>query len=328
MARNPLISERRFKTILKRQEEMKWRAEYQPAMLATRDEAPRNSRPSTLYWAKLGRDLHFMSLAERHVCLLALYHPRVFDIHEQHMLHRFETPHPLASYPGASRQSFPPLEGTVTIAQQLGVLSKHPVILITDKNDTDNSVRHGFPYLGDLLIFLRDDQGPYAVNWSVKATRNGFYARNGSHIKRKVVPPVGFDPLLSDRHALEIQYFSNAKIPTHLIAADELNFHLIHNLNTLCAKAQRPETLPYEVEEQLIHTFQNIVDTRTTVLSLLDSLKARFNCERDDLLATFYRAIWNRRLRLDLYMPVLVDKPLRGERSDVLKNHAHFFGRY
>ena len=327
MARNALISEKRFKQIIKRQEQVKWLADYEPAMLATRDEAPKISRPSTMYCARLDRDLHFMSLAERHVCLLALYHPRVFDIHEQHMLHPFEAPHPLANHPEAFGLALSPVQGTVTIAEQLGILSKHPVVLLTDPDNPADSIRHAFPYLGDLLLFLKDDQGQYCVNWSVKASREDFYAQPQKAPSREASTLANTKRLLNTRHLLEQQYFNDAKIPTHFIASENLNLHLVHNLNSLCAKAQGQPTVSYEVEEELTHKLQNIVDTQTTVLSLLATWSAQFKCDRADLISIFYRSVWNRRVRLDLYRPILVDKPLRAERTDVLLDHAHFFGR-
>lgn len=327
MARNPLISAKRFKLINKRQSPMKWMAEYKPAMLATRDEAPSISRPSTLYWAKLGRDLHFLSLAERHVALLALYHPRVMEIHEQHMLQPFEAPHPLANSPYASGAALAPLRGTVEVAEELGILSKHPVVLLPDENHPDDLNREAFPYLGDLLLFLKDDQGAYCVNWSVKASREDFYARPNLRAKKNATSTISSCPVLSPRHRLEQTYFADAGIPTHFISAEELNDDVLYNLNSLCAKAQRPSTLPFNVEEQLILKLQNIVGTQTTVLSMLPQLTEQFACDRTDCLTTFYRAVWNRRIRLDLYKPILVNKPLKAERVDILVEHAHLFGR-
>lgn len=325
MARNALISEGRFNLILKRQEKMRWLADYQPAMRATRDEAAKISRPSTLYWRKLGRDMHFMSLAERHVCLLALYHPRVFDIHEQHMLSMFEAPHPLSHHPDAWDLSLPPVNGTVNIADELGILSKHPVVNLTDPDNSEEQIRHAFPYLGDLLLFLKDDQGPYCVNWSVKSQNDDFYDRSRSRQSKKAI--AAEQPELHMRHALEQRYFADAKIPTHFVAAKDFPPDLIHNLNALCARSQRKCVLPYEAQEELIHQLQKIVGTNATVLSMISTWTARFKCERDELLSAFYKAIWDRRVLVDLYKPVLVDKPLREPRTDPLLDYANLFRR-
>ncbi|TKR57266.1 hypothetical protein D7I39_03085 [Allopusillimonas ginsengisoli] len=327
MARHALISERRFHLIMKRQEEMRWLAEYQPAMLATRDEAPTISRPSTLYCEKLGRDMHFMSLAERHVCLLSLYHPRVFDIHEQHMLSMFDAPHPLSHHPDARELSLPPLAGTVSITEKLGMLSDHPIVHLTAPDNPGSPLRHAFPYLGDLLLFLKDDQGPYCVNWSVKPRKADFYARSRRKQPRQSITLTSGQPSLDMRHLLEQRYFADAQIPTHFVATEDLPVDLIYNLNALCARAQRKSSLPYDVEEELIHQFQKIVGTTATVLSMLPPWTVRFKFDRVDCLSTLYKAVWNRRVRLDLYKPLLVDKPLRAERVDPLLEYAHLFRR-
>src|SRR3546814_13430904 len=104
--------------------QQRWGSDYRPAMCATRDEAPTRSRPSRMYSTKLARELHFMSLPERHVCLLALYHPKMFDIHEQHMLHPFGEPHPLAVRPDTQHLTLLPYKGTVDVAHRLKALSK------------------------------------------------------------------------------------------------------------------------------------------------------------------------------------------------------------
>lgn len=324
MARNALISAERFEQIEARQEAIRWGAEYQPAMRATRDEAPKISRPSTMYSAKIGRELHFMSQVERHVCLLALYHPRVFDIHEQHALQLVQQPHPLAGHKDAYGLALAPVRGTVAIANEMNMLSKHPVVSLQDKKSGEQ-YRHPFPYLGDLLLFLTDDNGPYCVNWSVKACRKDFLERPDRRQGAGCTTTIS--PTLNARHRLEQQYFADARIPTHFIAGEDLNINVTHNLNALCAKAQAPSKLSFEVQDELIHIFKSLVGTTKTVLSLLPTLTERFHCGRAELLHTLDCAIWNRRILLDLYKPILVDKPLRTQRSDILVDYAHLFGR-
>src|SRR3546814_21110397 len=58
------------------------------------------------------------------------------------------------------------------VAHRFKALSKHPVIWID--NGQGEPSRLPFPYLGDFLVFLTDEQGPYCVNWSVKARYEDF----------------------------------------------------------------------------------------------------------------------------------------------------------
>jgi hypothetical protein len=322
MARNALVGPERLKRMEKRQSVVRWFTLYEPADRATRDEAPKISRPSTLYWSKIPRDLHFLSLAERHVALLALYHPRVFDFHEQHVLERFEAPHPLSTLEEARHMNLPALRGTVAVAEELGMLTKHPILLIADPNGEHEPYRAAFPYVGDFLLALRDENGPYCVNWSVKANRQDFFesasrTRKGS----------SFSSQLKLRHELERRYFADANIPTHFIASEDLDQQLLANLNILCARAQQPSRLNLAQEEHVISVLQKVVGTSTSPLALLDSLTNEVSCHRSEIVATLYRAIWNRRIRVDLFRPILVDKPLKPEHEDVLLMYAHLFSR-
>src|SRR3546814_7271600 len=88
----------------------------------------------------------------------------MFDIHEQHMLHPFGEPHPLAGRPDTQHLTLLPYKGTVDVAHRFKALSKHPVIWID--NGQGEPSRLPFPYLGDFLVFLTDEQGPYCVNRS------------------------------------------------------------------------------------------------------------------------------------------------------------------
>tara|TARA_R110000851_G_scaffold111379_1_gene234699 strand:- start:20115 stop:21167 length:1053 start_codon:yes stop_codon:yes gene_type:complete len=324
MSRVPLISPERLFRIEKRQSIPRWQNEYEPAMKATRDEAPSISRPSTLFWSKIGRDLHFMSLAERHVCILALYHPGLIDVHEQHALERFDAPHPLADHPRARHLRLPPLRGTVSITEEMGIPSAHPVVNIPDKSNSNNTLRAAFPFIGDLLLFMVDDIEPYCVNWSIKTTRTAFYDKK---VATRNAKSRLHDCALSDRHLIEQRYFADAGIASHFIAADEFDSHLIANLNALCAKAQQPIILDWQRQEELIVKFQKIVGTRTTPLAIMEPAMRQIGCSRQDFVAILYSAIWNRRVRVDLYQPVLVDKPLKAERRDVLVDYAHLFSR-
>ncbi|WP_269499754.1 hypothetical protein [Castellaniella sp. S9] len=326
MARNALISEKRLQTIESRQLELRWGSEYRPAMLATRDEAPTKSRPSTMYSKKLGRDLHFMSQPERHVCLLGLYNPNVFDIHEQHMLHTLEAPHPLAGRGDTKLMALRPFKGTIDVAERLNILSKHPVIWL--KTDEGDSVRLPFPYLGDLLLFLNDDRGPYCVNWSVKPTHESFIDRKVPPTRTAVTGAFHTNGQpLALRHHLEKLYFSDAEITTHFVASESLDTQVISNLQTLYLRAQRPTALSSIVRERVISRVQKIIDTPETLLSLLPSLTKELQCSREGCLTAFYQAIWFRQLRIDLHRPILPDKPLNPERSDVLLDYSYLFVR-
>jgi hypothetical protein len=46
---------------------------------------------------------------------------------------------------------------------------------------------------------------------------------------------------------------------------------------------------------------------------------------REHLLRVFYNAVWTRQLRVSLFDPVLVDKPMREETRDVVSVYQYLF---
>jgi len=90
MGRNRGVNLQRLNQILDRQEVPRSGANYLPATLATREEAPSKSRPKRIQSKQLGREVHLMSTPELHAALLALFHPRLFDLNEQLMLRRWQ----------------------------------------------------------------------------------------------------------------------------------------------------------------------------------------------------------------------------------------------
>jgi hypothetical protein len=267
-----------------------------------------------------------MSLPERQVCLLALYHPQVFDIHEQHMLHLFDAPHPLAGRPDTQHATLLPFKGTVNVTQRLNCLSQHPTLWVDDGQPELS--RLPFPYLGDLLVFLKDEQGPYCVNWSVKARYEDFLDLKHLTDRKRPTKPIYVDGQpLALRHRIEKQYFDDANIPTHLIGAGNLDTHMLENLRALYVRSHQRTTLPADAQTIFVDLIQEIVGTRQTVLSMLPTLISKLGITREDCLTAFYQAIWHRQLRVDLYAPILPDKPLRPERSDLLSDLSHLFTR-
>jgi hypothetical protein len=122
-------------------------------------------------------------------------------------------------------------------------------------------------------------------------------------------------------------YFADAGIPTQFVATEDLDQNVLSNLQSLFARSQRTSTLPQDTEQQMTSIFQEIVGTQETVLSLLPRLMEDFNCQRDDCLTILSTAIFHRQLRVDLHHPILPDKPLRAERSDVLVDYSYLFAR-
>src|SRR3546814_4094798 len=128
---------------------------------------------------------------------------------------------------------------------------------------------------------------------------------------------------LALRHRSENEYFSDAGIPTHFISAENLDTHVIANLQALYTRAHQPTSLSADNRQAFECRIRDIIGTPQTVLSVLPDFIAETGCTRQDCLVALYQAIWYRRLRVNLHAPILPDKPLRAEPADVQIGRAH-----
>lgn len=317
-----MLSFESLKKIISRQARFEWGDEYTPSNLATTREGSRISRISRLNSGKLGRYLHLQSSAETAFAKLALYHPRVFDIHEQKML--FPTPHshPLQGHPLAVGIDWPGVEGTITIARKIGF--KHHTRIV-DRPD-GSRVHAPYPYVGDLLIYMTDEHGvPYAVNWNLKGALADFNERNRGKVKTPEQQNKSRE-IQRLRNELEEQYYLSAGIRTMMLAPECVDRILWANLDLTYSK--HLHTL--SIEESLLADFscnvQEAVRIGTPVAGLAVLYGKRWGA-RDQFLTRIYQDIWSRRLLVDMFEPIRIDHPLAPQTDDPLDIFEHFFAR-
>lgn len=316
-----LPSMARLRTIIARQQPKKWGASYVPAQLATVGEGPSLGELSTVPSRLVRRDIHCLSRGERAAALLALYHPKLYDLNEQFMLERTESYHPLTSHPTFPTSSRLITRGTLAIADTLGVLSRHPIVLDDSQLNAPRAVP--YPYLGDLRLLVVDPV-PRLLNWSVRTNDGAFNV------------PVDPDKSLRNaeanaekeqlRHAIERIYHSDLDIPTHRIASDELPEMLRANLERACvADASRIHLNAKQIRkvEDAIHAgFERHTPPLSVAVTLARSdsviTNHAFRC-------VLWRLIWRRALRVDLWSPLIFDRPLRPEKVDVLDHYSKWF---
>lgn len=127
----------RLKEILRRQDPPQWGKQYDPAIRATREEAPSRSRPAQVWSERLDRYCHTLSLVEQKVLLLALFNPQLFELQEQRMLATETRPHPLAGHSLATGLELPGLRGTIDVCERLDMIDRLPWIFIDHPDGTD-----------------------------------------------------------------------------------------------------------------------------------------------------------------------------------------------
>jgi len=315
----------RLRTILERQEQAKFGPDYQPAIRATPREAPSISRCAVVQSAKLRREVHLLSTPELHAALLALYHPNLFDLHEQKMLSVDPQPHPLFSHPTAVGLRLSPVCGTVVVAERLGHIDLHPKVKAPSVSKSKEWMWVPYPFIGDLLLFLTDRGGPYCVNWTTKLTREDFVrplVRTGP-IKK---PAVAFRRIQA-RQEIERDYYADAGIHTVQIAGTDINKHVAANLRQLYGWQLQTIKLSENLRVELHHKFETALDLKIPPIDIIAQFMMRHLCRREDCLAVLYQSIWRRLIRVDLFRPVLVDRALHLENRDVLVEYKSWFER-
>jgi hypothetical protein len=300
-----------------------WGKDYQPAIRATPQEAPRVSRPTAIFSAKLDRQVHLLSQPETKAAYLALFHPALFDLHEQRVLPAAPACHPLQGSPAGSGLRFPRLPGTIAIAESLGALKRHKKVYHNFGNGEFGWVP--LPYIGDLLLFLSDADGPYCVNWNIKLTEAD-YLRPGPRPLGRVLRRHQ-DPDAELRHLIEEALYRAGGIRTVRLTGSQLDEGLIANLRDLFGWHGREQTASETQRLAVVDMMRaGIGGDRPANLLVHDAANA-LKLSDYEVMVVLYQAIWRRELRVDLFSPLLMTKRLVAESDDPLQRYANWFGR-
>lgn len=326
MARPRHLSESRLREILRRQDPPKWGRDYDPAIRATREEAPSRSRPAQVWSNRLGRYCHVLSAVEQKALLLVLYHPALFELHEQRMLATESSPHPLAGHTHSVGLSFPHFRGTVSVCERLDAIPYHPRVSV-DRPDGGGRIEVPFPFIGDFLLYLADSAGPYCVNWTVKGHKSEFRERK-ILADRPSRSPEKERAKIEMRHAIEERYYLDAGIRTVRIADRDMPDDFILNLRSLLVMIHKVPEIEPAAYTELCERLQASVGTRQSPIDILLSMVHRYDLPLEVLRASFALALWKRDVRAELMSDaIFLDLPLQRERQDPLQLFAGWFSR-
>jgi hypothetical protein len=182
-----------------------------------------------------------------------------------------------------------------------------------------------FPYLGDLRLFMQDEDGVYCLNWPVKRKFGDFRGKGPKSKPRPINDPD--DPASLARQELECAYHADAEIRTQPVALDQFDTEVRLNLRNMFLDECRPIALSDQKrQEALSVAFDHIgKDVAMHVVARRMALAVAF--AETDAMALIHQAIWRRELRVDLFRPVLTSKPLRPEIRDILDVYGSWFAR-
>lgn len=324
MASRKGINLPRLRKIMERQNVSRWGIDYIPSILATPQEAPSISRASTLNSAKLDREAHVLSIPERQAALLALYHPNLIDMQEQKLLSVSARPHPLFGYPGVIGTYLPPIKGLIDVAERLGYIKYLPRLKVENPEDLSNPRMVVFPYIGDFLLFLkRFDEKIYCVNWTVKDTEVSFKRPGPSF--GKILPKYEESRTSIIRHEIEDAYYRDSGIRTVRISGDKIHPHVAANLTQLFGYHRIKLTLSQAQQDEILNKFQIALDAGVSAMEIIIMLTANGRFTSHECRTVFYQSIWERKLRVDLFRPILIDRSIAPENQDVLVEYSEWF---
>lgn len=325
MATQIAHEEARFRRIYARQWLDRWYDEYDAGIHATGREAPFASGATILAPQKMGRrPFHCLSTGETWAALLLLFHPSVWEVHEQRILYPVPRKHFLEGHPRGAGFHWPQLRGTLDVAERLNLLPHIRSIRI--RGDREGEYR-SVPvfWLGDQLVFLQDETGPYVVNWSIKDTSDAF-GKPGPRRDGKMPTEKELEHARA-RRQVEIVYYEDARIPTREISRDQINPTLFYNLRDLFLSEAVPIAANEEKTARAIEMFQQEVGSEEPAYLLANTVSQRLSITPEDAKYILSQAIWARRIRVNLFQRILLDKPLRPEREDPVQRYADWFRR-
>ena len=315
----------RLKEILRRQDPPKLGPDYIPSIRAVREEAPSRSRATQQWSELLLRPIHVLSTPELHVCLIVLFHPRLFELQEQRMLHYLPSPHPLEGHPKGAGEIRSALRGTLEIAEALGMLEHHATVVMPSTEPGHRGKLMPFPWVGDFLLFLEDSRGAYCVNLNVK--NNALEFLKGDQASGKGKNSAKAAAKAKARHSIEAVYYLDGNIPTVPITTADYDKHLVANLAQIVLWSKRVHTFAAVHERNIIGYFKSAIGTRTPAIELVFNLARINDCEVYEIKKVFYQAIWRREIRIDLFQPLHINLPLLPELRDPLDVYAKWFAR-
>lgn len=311
--------------IKRRQWEDRWSPSYIAATFADPKEAPGISTGTILRPKKLGcRPLHTLSRSETAFALLALYHPRCWEVFDQRVMSPTPRPHLFFGHPMASGMPLGSFKGTLDVADRLGMLRFHPRVRLEVGDDPSKWPFAPFPYICDLNLCMVDEIGPYLLNWPVKDKFEDFKRRGP---KKSRARPDEDDPAVVRRSMLETVYFEDAGVRSQQVVGRDIDFQVRCNLRDLFLDDSFPTTIDEPARLEIVAQFREAIgmDVPAYLLALKVSRERRIPDR--EVIAILKQAIWMRELRVDLFQPVLMDRPLREERQDVLVRYRAWFKR-
>lgn len=302
-----------------------WDRTHNAAIEAKPGKAPQSSWAYRIEHAELGRTINALSRPEYDLVYIALYNDRLFDLRDQFKFDLLPGVHPLHGHPQLLGKKLPHHSGSLAIANELDLLNHHPKIFRPVPTDEDGGHWEALPMLGDFLLFLIDDEGPYCVHLDIKNTaadhgQPGPRASSLTQSSRRKLNAAA-------KLRIKAQYLSELSIRVAYLHRGIVDCHVANNLRFLFHWTVRPCALELTARADLIEMFHKGIQDGTPPAETISTCASRWGWLSVECRCVLFQAIWRRELRVDLFDAVLVNRPLVPESMDVLDVYADWFAR-
>lgn len=314
---------------LDRQQHVCWGPNYKAAIRKSKQESPSGGWSSADYSTKLQRQLFAHGFGTRSLLALALYHPCVFEVHDEHILYPGSSMHPLASHPQYKHQPWPKTRGTIEIAESIGKGHMHPAVFVrSDDVDSAGEAVIGMwqvlPYVGDYLLYLTDEHGAYAIAWDVKA-KSGDHAKPWGGDFRRFHGKRANDAA-NFRDEVYQNYLSELDIRLVRMAGNAIDKQLASHLVRMLTIHSRPAEVDATIHAEIIAAFAEALKSGTPPINVICQYMSK-NIPSGLTKDLLDHAIWGRNIRVDLFSEISIDRPLVPEKNDPIEVYAKFFRR-
>lgn len=302
-----------------------WDSQHTPAIEAKPGKAPTMSWVYRVEHPEFGKIINALSRPEYDLLFVALFHPTLFDLHDQFPFDIRPGVHPLHGHPDLIGTSIPSHKGTLAIARDLRVMSSHPKTFVPSEIDPDDGRWVPRPLLGDFLLFLFDDQGPYCLHFDIKHAEGAHDKpgpdvvafRQGNRSRKNA----------SAKFRIKAEYLAEVGIRVVYLHPGQVDLDVARNLRFLFAWMVRASSLKADHKVLLIDLFHRCIEDGTPPGMVVSTCAARYGWPPEECRRVFFQAIWTKQLRVDLFDAILIDQPIFPETRDVIDEYAHWFVR-
>lgn len=239
------------------------------------------------------------------------------------MLHYLSAAHPLDSHPKGAGVIRPALRGTLEVSNALQLLKYHAMVAAPRARPDTPAGLMPFPWVGDLLLFLDDGKGPYCVNLTIKHKREDFDNPPPGAFRRRQSAA----EKAQARHRVESLYYLDADIPTVRLTLKDFDMQLPLNLAQILLWSKRKNSFSEKKTREIVNCFKGAIGTNIPAMSIVHDLARVNDCKISKIKIVLHQALWSRQIRIDLFQPFLIDKPLLPEKRDPFAVYGHWFVR-